>query len=232
MNTMQRIIHIAAAAALGLSLAGCESTPTMDASPDSGVSPVSQRDAQRKAAWAEAVKDLSFDAGVVEVANAPARSDMTLARRMMREGETELEFNRKLPAVKAFGDAVRAAPEMPDAYMGLGRAMTLMGKTDQVIACYRTVIQMQPENIAARADLANALARATRQDEAIAEMDAVLELDPDYAPAHERLAIWHYYAGDYSTSWDHVHAARSVGHTMPPQFINLLQGKMAEPGGR
>jgi len=73
------------------------------------------------------------------------------------------------------------------------------------------------------------MARDAEYDHAIAHMQQVLGLDPEYAPAHERLAVWHYYRGDYAEAWDHVHAARDLGHDMPGQFMNLLTAQMPDP---
>jgi len=217
--------------ALLVPLAACESTPpSSEAQPAAGVSPVSERDARRQAEWARAVDGLDFDSGVVVVQSPPGRSDVASARQLMQRGETELQVNHKIPAVEAFADAVKAAPDMIEPYMGLGRAMILKGKTDLAAVSYRTVIQLQPNHVEARVELANCLARELRHEEAIAEMQQVLVLDPTHAQAHERLAIWHYYVGDYGAAWRHVHAADDLGHVMPPQFINQLRGKMADPG--
>ena len=59
-------------------------------------------------------------------------------------------------------------------------------------------------------------------------MNGVVQAQPDNVKAHERLAIWHYYLGEYETAWSHVHRAQNLGHAMPPQFIVLLQKQAPE----
>jgi tetratricopeptide (TPR) repeat protein len=216
---------------------GCQSSQPLTSQPvagqaDTGPSPVNERTRRAQAAWAEAIRGLSFETGLVVVDQPPARSDVTAARRLLEQGDIEKAANRRTPAVAACAAAVRAAPDLPEAHFALGDAMTMKGKTDLAAACFRTVIDLQPENIEARVKLAGALAREMRHDEAIAEMEAVLALDPEHGPAHERLAIWHYYGEDYAAAWAHVRAARAAGQEMPPQFITLLSGKMPEPTGR
>ncbi|UCD73800.1 MAG: tetratricopeptide repeat protein, partial [Phycisphaerales bacterium] len=99
-------------------------------------------------------------------------------------------------------------------------------------ACFRTVTRMQPENIDGHSELAMALSSLGRLEEAIAAMGSVLRLDPNHGFAHERLAIWHFALDEYVAAWEHVHAARAVGHEMPGNFIPLLREKMAEPAVR
>jgi Flp pilus assembly protein TadD len=229
----------AAVASLAFLLAatGCQTSQPAASQPeaaqaDTGPSPVNERTRRSREAWAEAIRGLSFETGLVVVDEPPARSDVAAAQRFMEQSLAEQAANRRTEAVAACAAAVRAAPDLPEAHAALGRAMIMKGKTDLAIACYRTVISLRPENVEARVELAGALAREMRQEEAIAEMEAVLALDPDHGPAHERLAIWHYYGEDYAAAWAHVRAARAAGQEMPPQFITLLSGKMPEPGAR
>jgi tetratricopeptide (TPR) repeat protein len=69
----------------------------------------------------------------------------------------------------------------------------------------------------------------TRHDEAIEEMNALLAIDDDFAIAHERLAIWHYYLGNYDDAWRHVQRARELGHELPAQFLPLLRSMAVDP---
>ena len=57
-----------------------------------------------------------------------------------------------------------------------------------------------------------------------------LRLDPACGPAHQRLAIWSYYQGDFAGAWKHVYAAREAGDPVPPQFLEQLRARMPEPG--
>jgi len=195
-------------------------------------SPINERDRARAASWAKAIRGLDFDSGFVVVENPALTRDRTAANAWMGEGAQFLQNNRKTSAVGAYASAVRADPRYVDAYLGLGQAMMVKGKIDLAAASYRTALQLDARNVEARYGLADMLAREQQRDEAIAEMQALLDVSPDYARAHERLAIWQYYEGEHAAAWQHVHAARDLNHRMPPQFIVLLEGQMADPGSR
>lgn len=232
MSMTRRTTAITASVLLGLALAACETTPQATTEAAAGPSPVNQRELDKQAAWTEAIAGLSFDTGMVVVQNPPDQSNRAQALRMMEQGQLAMAGNNRTPAVHAYADAVRVAPDMPEAYFGLGQAMTAKGRTDMAIASFRTVTNMQPDNIDAHVELATALWRDSHSDQAIAAMEDVLNLDPTHGYAHERLAIWYYFQNDYSSAWDHVNAARNVGHPMPPQFINNLNSAMPEPTAR
>ncbi len=223
-----------------LSACGTEATiePRADASRQSdgirpgatGISPMNERDLQRRAAWVEAIRGLGFDTGRVVVESPPKTSDPELAARKMTEGDAAREANHKTRAVKAYAAAVRAASDQIEPYLALGHAMNFKGKTQLAEACFRTAVEMDPNHVEAREWLARTLDIGQRRAEAIAEMEAALEVDPNHAPAHERLAIWRYYTGDPASAWSHVHASRRLGQSLPPQFIQLLTEKMPDPG--
>ncbi len=229
MSLTRRIAILSASVLLALPISGCETTETADATSSDGMMPVNERDAQRKAEWAEAIKGLQFDTGLVVVTTPPARSDLALAKDKIQQGHLELQVNHKTQAVKLFADAVRAAPELPAAYFDLGRALRVKGKDDMSIAAFRTFTTKAPDDKVGHYELAMALSMVTRQQEAIVAMNQALDIDPGYGDAHERLAIWHYYAEDNAKAWHHVQEARRVDHTMPPQFIALLNKTMPEP---
>jgi tetratricopeptide (TPR) repeat protein len=237
MRCSRSICALAASLALAFLVAGCQTaTPASNSSASAqagaGPSPVNERSARERAEWEAAIAGLSFDTGRVVVDAPPARSNEARATRLLEEGDAELASNHRTKAVAAYAAAVRAAPDLPHAYVVLGEAMITKGKTELAIACYRTTLDLQPQDFETRVALAETLAREMRHEEAIAEMDAVIAAVPGHGRAHERLAIWHYYDGDYAAAWRHVRAARAAGHEMPPQFITLLSGKMAEPAAR
>jgi Flp pilus assembly protein TadD len=241
MPTMFAIRHampFVAGALLLVAMPGCESTPEATTRPAAtqaegssspAPSPMSERALARQRDWQEAIAGLSFDTGRVIVEDALVDGGPELYQAKMAEGREKLQSNHKTPAVKAFAEAVRAAPQRVEPYVALGYAMITKGKTGLAEACYRTALDLDPGHVEAQTELAMTLSRERRRPEAIEAMDRVLELEPDNAFAHERLAIWHYYSGDFASAWDHVNAARRLDHRMPPQFMELLNEQMAEP---
>jgi Flp pilus assembly protein TadD len=241
MPTMLPIRHVTpfvVAALLLVAMPACESTPDAttrpaatqaDGSSSPAPSPMSERELARQRDWQEAIAGLSFDTGRVIVEEPLADGGAGLYEAKMAEGREKLQTNHKTPAVKAFAEAVRIAPQRVETYVALGYAMITKGKTDLAEACYRTALDLDPDHVEAQTELAMTLSRERRRAEAIAAMERVLDLDPGNGFAHERLAIWHYYDGEFATAWEHVNAARRLDHTMPPQFIKLLQEQMSDP---
>jgi tetratricopeptide (TPR) repeat protein len=238
MLPIRHAMSFLAGALLLVLMSACQSTPESttrpattqpDGSSSPAPSPMSERERARQQAWQEAIAGLNFDSGRVIVEEAIVADGPELYRSKMAEGREKLQINHKTPAVKAFAEAVRSAPQRIEPYMALGQAMIVKGKTDLAEACFRSALDLDPEHVEAHTELAMTLSRERHRAEAIESMRRVLDLDPDNGFAHERLAIWHYYDGDFASAWEHVDAARQLGHPMPPQFINLLSEKMADP---
>lgn len=179
--------------------------------------------------FAAAIEGLTFEGGFVQV-KANGRNNPNLAMRRFDDANALLNINRLFEAIRAYRVAIQTAPELAIPYYGLGRAMHGRGKTDLAIACFNTAIRQDPNLLEARFELAMALQMNMQLEEAIEEMTVLVSLEPDNALAHERLAIWHRYAGNYGQAWEHVHKAQALGHTMPGQFIALLQQDMPDPG--
>jgi len=236
MSTCQRIGLSFVCLFLLTALPACQSPrdpgsqgPTASGEENASASPMNERDRERMAAWAEALQGLSFDSGVLQLKEPPAQSDLAAAAQLIKQGDAEREINHRIPAVKAYANAVRVAPDMPNAYLGLGRALVAAGKLDEALATFRALVRLDPRNAQGRTEFAMALSMRKQMSEAVAEMNRVLEIDPSNAFAHERLAIWAYYQGDYSAAWEYVRGARKLGHDMPPQFMELLAKQMPDP---
>lgn len=186
-------------------------------------------DNPKQAAWKAATRGLHFDTGRL-VVDPQGPADADAAFRHYREGLRLFGENRFVEAIGAYRDALSRWADYPEAIAALGDACRMRGEIAWAIACYRTVLDDEPD----RADLRFTLAMMHWADnqphEAVDEMMRVVEIDPANAQAHERLAIWHYYLDDAAAAWRHVHVARALGHDVSPQFIPLLSAKMADPG--
>ena len=190
--------------------------------------PFSTRDQREQEEFQEAIRGLTFNGGLVEVEAFTVRS----ARRALQratEGEELLKLNQNTEAIKAYTDAIRNAPDLAELYHGLGKALMSDSKDVHALAAFRSAVQIDPDFVEARVSLAIALAMNNEQDSAIQQMQRVVQLDPEHGLAHERLAVWHYYAQDYSQAWQETHSAQDLGHVMPPQFLALLEAQAPEP---
>ncbi len=190
--------------------------------------PVSERDLAEQREFEEAIRGLSVTNGFLQV-QALGKADPARARQHFDEGLRLAETNQRASAIKAFADAVRTAPAEASLYIGLGDALVAKGKAAMATATYRSAVGLDEGLLDARVKLATTLAMDSRYEEAIDAMNGVLALDADHAFAHERLGIWHYYAGDYRQAWTHVHQQRRLGHAGAPQFVALLEKQLPDP---
>jgi tetratricopeptide (TPR) repeat protein len=230
---VKRIAMLAMAGGVALGCPACQSPPqaaSSDAEPASAgrAMPEDPRAALneiKEARYQAAIAGLNFDTGLVVVTEPAAEQGRAAAETQRAEGRRKLDANKRTGALASFAAAVRADPTWADAYIDLGRALITKGRNDHALAAFRTALVHDPDAVDALFEAAMSLARDGRYTEAIEQMGPVLDLDPGRAEAHERLAIWHYYAGDADAAWRHVAAARELGREPPAQFLVLLEAR-------
>ncbi len=212
---------------------GCQAPPIPNAG--AGAAAAMPEDPRRplndmkEARFQAAVAGLDFDTGRVVVTEPLPGANHRVAIRHRSDGLDKLTTNRRTGALASMTLAVRADPQWAVAYNDLGEVLRTKGRIEHEAAAYRTAIELDPKFVDARYNLAVALASLGRRNEAIEQMRSVVDLAPDHARAHERLAIWSYYAGDNDAAWAHVRAAEDLGHTLPPQFLALLESRLPSP---
>jgi len=198
-------------------------TATADASP---LNPIEQ---YKQKVVREAMEGLRYDSGRVEIDKMHPRNlenigNLDAARTAYEQGQYDLDnHNNFLGAIRNFSDAVIIAPDEPTLYVALGEALSYKGQNKPAEASFRTALDLNPNLIEARQDLANLLNSLGRDNEAIAEWNSILTLDPNNAEAHGRLALAYYYQNDYTQSQKHLRRADQLGYDgIPPQFRPLL----------
>jgi tetratricopeptide (TPR) repeat protein len=177
--------------------------------------------------WQNAIRGLSFDTGRIVVES--SGDDRAAAERHFAEAQAFMLRNDYVGAVGALRDTLAAWFDFPEAQRTLGDALRGRGRTAWAIASYRTYLDTHPDDADTRFIVSMELWGADQQADACTEMANVLAIDPTRAEAHERLAIWNYYMGDYAAAWEHVHGTRALGRDVPPQFIPLLEQNMPDP---
>jgi tetratricopeptide (TPR) repeat protein len=214
-----------------LSLTACHDSSSTVAPDEPGVAgPMNDKDRMEAERWARATRGLDFEAAGGRVAVEPIfPRDEAAAERHLASADQLFAANRTMDAMEQYGLAARQDPDLADAYVGLGATLRVKGKLDRARAAFRTALDHDDRNLEARYQLAMALWEPATQQEAITEMNAVLAIDDGFAKAHERLAMWNYYVGDYETAWRQVHRVEELGQQMPPQFMALLKGQMTDP---
>ncbi len=91
-------------------------------------------------------------------------------------------------ATAHFQASLRITPDQPAIWNEFGAALTRLGKQQEAIECFRTVLQLDSADVTARYNLATGLARTGAADEAIPHFERVLRAMPDFARAHFHFA--------------------------------------------
>ncbi len=97
-------------------------------------------------------------------------------------------------------------PDSGYAWSGVGLALNRVDP-DAAIAAYRRALQLLPEMVTVRNNLANALDRAGRRQESMAEFRELLRLRPDYATAHYNLGRALFYEQQLDEAARHLQRA-------------------------
>lgn len=100
-----------------------------------------------------------------------------------RRGALAMRNGRIADAEAQFKEAVRLAPQMPEAHLDLGLVFGREGKLDEAIQSLRAALRLDPKLSSAHMFLGIFLYQANRQDEARAELQQEIALNPDNVEA-------------------------------------------------
>ena len=108
------------------------------------------------------------------------------------------------------------------------RASKRTVRSGQAPARSRTT-KKNPNDPMAHFDLGNLYDKAGNRPDAIREFREAIRLKPDFARAHNNLAVALYFTGDYAGAWKEVHLTKQYGAKVHPGFIQALTRKMPDP---
>jgi tetratricopeptide (TPR) repeat protein len=207
--------------------AGTTTSPSIFASDDveiDGVNPATIESVDKTEKFAAAIRGLVFENGRVRVdpQYAPPRNDQMSENRVIL-GREAIDLNQRDAAIIHMAAAIRLNPDNADAYFGLGRAVTLRGKTAEAAASFRTALELRPGWTDAQFELGMSLWRAGQLEDATTEFRAIVANDPNHGPSLERLAVAAYYAGDRAAAAQYARASEAAGHPVPSQLWELLR---------
>ena len=214
-----------------LALTACRNPASTTAPVESSAtSPANARDRLLTEQWDKARRGLEFEtaSGFVEVERIAGGTPETAAEHLAAADEL-LAGNRIMEAMERYGLAARHDPDLADAYVGIGLLLTRKGEHAEAIVSFRTALDRDASHLDARYRLAMALWSSSEQYEAIDEMNRLATADDNHAGAHERLAVWHYFVGDFADAWYHLHRAEELGERVPGQLAALLSQRMIDP---
>jgi Flp pilus assembly protein TadD len=104
-------------------------------------------------------------------------------------GVSYIDAGKLVPARLQLEEAIRLAPELPDAQTNLGRVLELDGKVTEALPHFREAVRLAPDNDLVHLNLANALQDIGELEEAMAHFRRTIALNPAAADAHNNLGV-------------------------------------------
>ena len=121
---------------------------------------------------------------------------------------------RQFPAAEGeFRQALRLAPTLGNAQIGLSRALQLQGRNDEAIASFESAVRARPNDIDLWAGLGSVCRRAGRYQRAVDAHKHVLELAPTSPLGHTLLAADHFATGQWDDAIDNYNLALKIEPT-------------------
>ncbi len=136
---------------------------------------------------------------------------------------------RSAEAVEHYEAAIRARRDNCGAYISLGIALRDQGRIEDAGRAYEHAARCAPDSLEARINLGVVLQELGRLDDAIRVYRDALRINPDSGMAWYNLALVLYGTGRFAEAWHAVGQCRRCGETLPPDFLQALSARMAEP---
>lgn len=102
-------------------------------------------------------------------------------------------------------------------------AILAEGRYDQAIACFDKAIEAEGKFPEAYCNRGTAYYEKGQYDAAIRDFDRAIELNPELAEAYVNRAVAYYHKKQYEQAWGDVDKAQSLGHPVPPDFLEALR---------
>jgi tetratricopeptide (TPR) repeat protein len=117
-------------------------------------------------------------AKVVELASSVKADDASRPKAAYLAGEAELLLEKWDDAAKDFGEVLAKKPDNVPALVGLGRAQTGKGSSDEAIVTLEKAVKLDAKDVAARRSLGEARLAKGDLEKAKTDLEAATKLDP------------------------------------------------------
>ncbi len=140
--------------------------------------------------------------------NAPETADGWFAHGCELECDGSEEGVRE--AMAAYRRALELDPDLPDAWLNLGRLLHEHGELAEAERSYRRAVALQPDEPTAAYNLGVVLQDLGRRAEAAAAYERTLELDPTFTEAHYNLSVVYEELGRRQEAFGHLKTYRKL----------------------
>lgn len=119
-------------------------------------------------------------------------------------------------AADEYRAVIELAPQLAEAYLGLGNNLNRLGRYGEAAEAYRKAAALEPENYDFRFNLGVTLARAKKYEEAATELEAAASLAPDKAEPYI------YWGSALREAGDYEGAAAALARALVAEPANTL----------
>jgi tetratricopeptide (TPR) repeat protein len=133
-----------------------------------------------------------------------------------REGQYEA-------AIAQFTRAFQRNPVFAEAYYNRGLLDLAIGQLGQAISDFTEAVEIKPEFIEGYQSRGPIYVTMSQYEQAISDFTKVIEHDPDSAETYFMRSLACYANGWYDKAWQDVHKIRSLGLSVPTEFLTLLR---------
>lgn len=235
---MRIFLFSCAIAGLCLGIVGCAPlhTPARVAGVGDGGSGANPIETYKQKMLREAMQGLRYASGRVEIdpetANKVARRGTAKdAQALVGKAQKQLSLNDNLEGIRSATKAVITSPELPDAYVILGKALITKGRIAESGMAFEMARALRDGDANTHFELGMYFHRIADLDRSVLEFLRTVELDPKHKEAHARLAVAYYYQQNYSEAWRWITRSEKIGADVPPQLKTLLAAQMPDPRG-
>ncbi len=120
-------------------------------------------------------------------------------------------------------------PDLHQASQLLAEILLHQNRTEEAIKVLNDALNKQPDEADLHFYLGRALSRKGDNPNAMAAYRKTIQLKPDYAVAHNNLAVLLYGDKKYEEAWKHIHLSQKYGYACNPNFIREISNVMPEP---
>jgi tetratricopeptide (TPR) repeat protein len=149
------------------------------------------------------------------------------ARVHLKNGQRALEAGDFPEARAQLELAVRADPELADAYLGLGFLEMQAGNATAAVQRFRKVVELAPGSFQGHYRLAMALLREKKLHEGLQELERAVAIDPRNADALYNLGVVLLESNRPEDALSRLRQARTQGSERPDLAFNLVRAELA-----
>ena len=126
-------------------------------------------------------------------------------------------------AISEFSRAINRNPVFVYSYFNRGLVYTALGHVENAISDFTKVIEITPRFAEGYTRRGQIFLSKGQYEQAISDFSTAIEIDPDNAEVYFNRLLANFALGEYDKTWDDAHKIRTLGYSIPEEFIDILR---------